>query len=371
MVGDVSRMNGLFDVTCLITFFAYKQEGDGGFDAEIKDDTQQFVHSFIVDNIEIVSNSKNSIVYCIHLTGREYKNLLNHVDYSNYGQDEKKNIVNILKDIIVGYGGAKINNTFDTASSGVKLEYMSNGNDTVMSSLDYILQKQFFYLDNTDSRLKFIVYDFLKNEYGMFQFGKTATKNASTFYLSMNNSQLEEFISSSEMRLASNSTLRKSDIYMPISKMVMRTYDMESNTFTKKDYSSNSIINFFGAENSMNRLTPIEPTQEFNVVREASEWDNDFNVYKDFLDMLIKWDSIVVNTGGAINRKLMDTVELLVDSRVEMSTSDTTQSANENLTRYEQLQGAWYITKIRYIIKPSKGIFKQNVQLSRTNRVGK
>ena len=35
--GDISRINGVFNAVCLVSFMAYKQEGDGGFDAEVQD----------------------------------------------------------------------------------------------------------------------------------------------------------------------------------------------------------------------------------------------------------------------------------------------------------------------------------------------
>jgi hypothetical protein len=77
------------------------------------------------------------------------------------------------------------------------------------------------------------------------------------------------------------------------------------------------------------------------------------------------WDSIIVDTGGIIGRKLLDIVNLALDNRMELKNTSTNQS-DEQLSRYKQLQGGWYITKIRYIIKASRGIFTQNLQLSRT-----
>lgn len=72
----------------------------------------------------------------------------------------------------------------------------------------------------------------------------------------------------------------------------------------------------------------------------------------------MSWDSVIVNTGGVIGRKLMSVMDIEVDSRVEMSYDDTTESVDENFSRYGQLAGPWYVTKIRYIIRPNDSVFK-------------
>lgn len=131
---------------------------------------------------------------------------------------------------------------------------------------------------------------------------------------------------------------------------------MDSNNFSMKEYPSDTLVGFFGGQHS--KLSPIEQNSQQNIVREMSEWDNDFNIYGDFVDMFMKWDSVMVNTGGVIDRRLMSVVNINVDNVIGMSTSDTTKSAENNMTRYLQLCGAWYITKIRYIIKANRGIFK-------------
>ena len=123
------------------------------------------------------------------------------------------------------------------------------------------------------------------------------------------------------------------------------------------------LARFFGGDDT--KLVPISNYGQTNLRRDYSEWDNDSNIYKDFLDVFMGWDSIIVDTGGIIGRKLLDIVNLAFDNRTELKDTSTKQ-ADEQLTRYKQLQGGWYITKIRYIIKASRGIFTQNLQLSRT-----
>jgi hypothetical protein len=105
----------------------------------VQDFDQTLTHTFIVDNIEIVDDSTSSIKYCIHLTGSEFTHLQNHVSYSDYNHDEKRNIVNIVKDILVSYGRSDVDESFNGLHSGVEINYVSNGNDTVQTSVNYLM----------------------------------------------------------------------------------------------------------------------------------------------------------------------------------------------------------------------------------------
>lgn len=322
-------------------------------------------HAFIVDNIEIVSNTESSVKYCIYLVGAEYENLLNNARFNNYGSDRNRNLVDIIKEILVSSGGCEVDDTFAKSSGGISMDYVSSGNDSVQTALDYVLQKQFFYVDKVDSNMKFLTYDLLTGKYGIFQHGTTISDNTYTFVLSMNNTNLGSFVSKGGIQLASNANFRKTDALIPISDIRMRRYDPATNSFAAPYLlESNAVTRFFGGD----RLVPQVNAGKRNVVREASEWDNDFNTYKDFVDMFMKCDSVILNAGGVIDRKLMSTVLLKVDNMVDPN-STTTKDAKKDMERYQQLQGAWYVTKIQYIIKANRGVFKQNLTLSRNTNV--
>ena len=88
------------------------------------------------------------------------------------------------------------------------------------------------------------------------------------------------------------------------------------------------------------------------------EWDNDSNVYKDFVEIFTGWDSIIVNTGGIINRQLLSTAIVSIMQRDDKGVGDSTGDIENTLSRYGQLNGPWFITKIRYIIKPAQNSFR-------------
>lgn len=235
VTGDIQRMGCTFQPICNIVFMEYQQDWDGDFGAEDADDSNignlengtAFSHTFIVDNIEIVDNDSSSVTYCIYFTGKEFTGLLNHVSYSDYGLEEKKNLVQIVKDILVGFSGNPIDDSFDEIQSGIFLSYVSNGNDTVKTSIEYLMQKQFFYHDGVDNTMKFLLYDFVAGTYGIYQPGVSKVEGMHSVILSMNYSEIEEFISEDEVELATESDVKTTDMLYPISTIRSRSYGLE------------------------------------------------------------------------------------------------------------------------------------------------
>lgn len=127
------------------------------------------------------------------------------------------------------------------------------------------------------------------------------------------------------------------------------------------------MANFFG--NGNGKLSPVINSDTLNIVRECSTWSNDTNLYKDFLDMFMNCDSILVETGGCISTTLMSILNIAVDNRTDVM-DKTTNQAKEDISRFKQLCGPWYITGITHVIKPAKEIYNQILQLSRINVMG-
>ena len=72
------------------------------------------------------------------------------------------------------------------------------------------MQKQFFYKEKNDDRISMVVYDMYSRKYGFFSV--TSNFNPSkmyTLFISMNDSNLSEFISSERVVLASSSYVGK------------------------------------------------------------------------------------------------------------------------------------------------------------------
>ena len=154
------------------------------------------------------------------------------------------------------------------------------------------------------------------------------------------------------------------------SAMNVYQYDAATNTVLSKNYTTSVFTSFFGGTERDNRLVSMQQDQlETRILRNNADWNYETNTYLEFLRTFMLNDSVIVTAGGIIGRRLMDGVVVKVDSGIEMNEEKTTKQAEQETTRFKQLQGSWYITAIRYIIKVGQGIFTQNLHLSRTNNM--
>lgn len=174
----------------------------------------------------------------------------------------------------------------------------------------------------------------------------------------------EDEINSERALLGTNSDTRMTDILVPISDIEVTSYDEMGGYFLTREYTSNRITTFFGGKES--KIKPIQNEKKVNLRRNASQWSNDTNIMNDMLKAFLSWDSILLNIGGVIDRRLMDILDLEVDnSFYALSMYETTEDSIDDLDRFNRISGPWLITKVRYIIRPNKSSFKQNLQLSR------
>jgi hypothetical protein len=120
--------------------------------------------------------------------------MLNHVSYSDYDIEKQKTLMQIISEILTKFGKVKIDDSFTKIISDVKMNYISSGMDTVMSSIEYLMQKQFFISDNIEKNMKFLIYDFISDIYKTFQIGQTPISNQSGTILSFNKTSIQEMV---------------------------------------------------------------------------------------------------------------------------------------------------------------------------------
>ena len=75
--------------------------------------------------------------------------------------------------------------------------------------------------------MKFLFYDFIDNTYGIFQPGVSDTRGTHSVILSLNYSEIEEFISEDHVQLASETDIKTTDMFYPISTIRTRSYGLE------------------------------------------------------------------------------------------------------------------------------------------------
>lgn len=371
--GRIGRMVGLMDSGCNILFQQIDQQVDGKMINEKMSKTQIFSHNFIVNGVEIVERKDDeTIIYCINIAGNEYKNLDNKVDYTSYKGEQQEddggeNIIKLMKTMLQEYGKLETDTSFENSQSEVITHYTSTENDTVKSSLDYLLQKQFFYPEKTESKFKLLIYDVLDQKYKICDFESSDT-NTYNIVISTNKTGTEKMLNKEMVQMTSVSEIKRGDLFQDLSRIKTFSYSLQNGDFSSINVAPEEITNEDGGDKTI----PTKTDEQTNMERVVTQWDNDLNIYKEFLDRIVKYDSMVLNIGGVINRRLWDCVIVVFDNlqHQDMVPTDKKTCEDMYMSRLKQLSGTWRINAVRSIIKPQKSTFKQNLHLSR-NKVEK
>ena len=101
-------------------------------------------HDFFVTKIEILDRQGTVVTYRIHMVSVNWLNLSSTVNYTNYGKNPEQ-LFDIIKNLIKLAELEVDENTFSVVKSDVKLNYITNGNDTVASCIKYLLSKMIYY----------------------------------------------------------------------------------------------------------------------------------------------------------------------------------------------------------------------------------
>lgn len=126
---------------------------DGDVSLKNVDEANTFYHVFIVNNIEIVNRDGGTIKYKLHLISKNFNALVKTLHYTNYNR-EPETITDILKALFKraadGFGAEPmftLSKSFeeDEAASIVKMNYVTNGNDNMMTAAKFLLSRTFYY----------------------------------------------------------------------------------------------------------------------------------------------------------------------------------------------------------------------------------
>jgi hypothetical protein len=111
-------------------------------------------------------------------------NCIATIRYSNYGKD-KETPLQIIKNILVD-NNLKVDDSFDKVQTNVKINYITNGNQNILTAIDYLLSKMYYFYDSKDDSFKCIYYNDLLHEYGIFDMkDQTSIIGSSTILVSL------------------------------------------------------------------------------------------------------------------------------------------------------------------------------------------
>ena len=376
VLGTFGSMFSHPSLFCTVHFQTLTQETDG-ITIEGREDKNKFEHTFMVENVKILSKDDRAIKYEIRLVSSNWLNLSSLVDYSNYGKGKKAEpVTDIIKNILSEHKLTANGDTFDEMKSDVSIRYISGGSEDVFSAVRYLMKRTFYDTAKKEKSLRFIIYDEQKDEYRLFSLSNPNHFTGHfTVFLSSRNSGFENLANANDVEMRSVVKRTSKDVYHSFFKRTLFGYDIMSNKILPLDINANEIKTYANekvpTDTRVGRYKGVDPENGLVSEMRGSVWGNDFNVYEDMVRNFMECDALIVNIDGNVRHKPGAVFGIsLREADDNMETSDI-ESMKDLAARYKQLRGAWISTSVRHQILPldqaSGGFFRSNVCLSRNS----
>ena len=392
--GQIDRLLDKMHVLCYVFLAAHKQKNDEAFTVEKIDGDKVFQHIFLVDNIGITDRHDSQITYKIKLTSINKIRCSANIAYSNYAidNDEEKSVFNILKACLIQAGLNIDAESFEAVTTPVKLDYITNGNDTAETILKFLLNR-LYYFSTKDTSFKAIAYNQNYDQYQLFDIVYATRKGLSTVLLSMfNKSQNEAMTAQEPAQLATVAKFPYSSAIANIYSRDFQDYSFNSNEFVDKSIATKTLLQYYNTrpENSdyINKFkwplgeaatstttassTLIRGTTTYTAAdpaatysRRGTYWNNNFQIYDQLYKTLTEDNSLVVNCPGNLIRCPGNVVAVGIDRDKEKMINDSRSQLEETMNMYKGLESNWIIAKTVNIIEPSKSRYRQNLVLFR------
>ena len=402
--GQIDRLLDKMHVLCYVLLAAHKQKNDEAFTVEKIDNDKVFQHIFLVDNIGIIDRHDSQITYKIKLTSINKIRCSANIAYSNYAidNDKEKSVFNIMKACFIQAGLNIDAESFERITTPVKLDYITNGNDTAETILKFLLNR-LYYFSTKDTSFKAIAYNQNYDQYQLFDVVYATRKGLSAILLSMfNKSQNEAMTAQEPAQLATVAKFPYSSAIANIYSRDFQDYSFNSNEFVDKSIATKTLLQYYNTrpENSdyINKFkwplseaatstttassmlktmltnmanlvqgattyTAADPTATYS--RRGTYWNNNFQIYDQLYKTLTEDNSLVVNCPGNLIRCPGNVVAIGIDRDKEKMINDSRSQLEEMMNMYKGLESNWIISKVVNIVEPSKSRYRQNLVLFR------
>lgn len=342
---------------------------DGDITIEKLSETDKFQHTFLVDSIQIVERKCTEITYRLKLASQNWLNCMSYVQYSNYNK-EPEDIFDIVKGIIGQKGLIAHKDTFDAIKSDVKISYITNENDNVLTSVKHLLRKLYYYTEKMHS-MKFIVYNETAHRYQLFDVANQNYVNGTSMLIvSMFKSQSETQLQHYPTQLATITKFPKQKTFRSMFRRELYDYDYAHNSFVDCSIPSSSIVDF---KNEKPMTTEEHYEKKFNDLKSDLEykrsdtyWNNDLDIYGEVAKLLNEDNSLVATADAELLRKPGAYVTVNVDrDDIKVAGEEDIRKLQDIKNKYKAIEGLWFVGKVRHLISPSQAKYQQNLVLFR------
>lgn len=353
---------------CSVVMYEQVQRDDGALTIETIKRSNEFNHMFIIDNVEILNRAGETINYKMSLISSTWLNCVANIKYSNYKKPPQP-IFDILKDCILSSKLRIDPISFKTVKTGVKLNYITNANDNLLTVKNFLFSKLYYQLVKDDS-LKFLIYNEANDNYQLFDIKNKDTITAiSTYSISFMNSPTETLTQQEPINIASVTKFPKSKLFTTFFHRNVYDFDYSTNKFENHPITPESIVGYInnnGPDNPYPKKYIFITSQDLEFKNFQSFWNNNLNIYDEVIDELTGDNSLVITVAGVLLSRPGAIVNISVDRNMANLETMSRPKLLELKSKYKSFEGPWISTKVRHIVKPSACEYRQNMVLTRS-----
>lgn len=356
---------------CEINFIEIDVDSDKDYAVETPSKTHKLYQKFYVDSVEILDRHENEIKYRLNLVSRNWFQCISKVEYTNYNT-EKEDIIDIIKGILK-YSNLAVNSkTFDLVKSGVKMNFITDINDTATTSIGYLLNKMYYFHDRIP-QLQFIIYNEHTDKYEMFDVMNPQTWfNMYPMPVTFFKNQIEYMTQDQGANFATVVKFPRTSLHTMINNVKYYDFDFEKNYITDESIGNKTIQKFYNTYYDTGEYDPNiaglykQTNYEYMYDRYSTYWNNtnqklDINLYNEMLANFTQGNSLVINTCGNILRKPGCLMDVSIDRDVKNDTGDdVVDDTQEILNQYKAYEGRWFITKVQHFLDLRQMKYTQN-----------
>lgn len=332
---------------------------------------QSIAHKFFISSIQILNRINNVIQYKISLVSCNWINCIANLTYSNYGKPPESTLELIKK--MLSMNGLTIDpETFGKVQSQVRLNYITNGNENVLTAVKYLLARQYYYQKKDDS-FKFIFYHEVDNKYCVYDLKDIETiKTSEQILISLFNTQNETLLSQQPLSLAAVTKFPTSNLFMGLFDKKVQDYDQQHDKFVDKPVKEKDLLDIYNKHFPLTDYVDRFEERFSSTLKYQTRttfWNSATleNIYSNMMRTFTQDNTLVINTNGNISRKPSSIIMINVDRQAQMEKGDDSESKDEIIKRYKAFEGHWLVVRTHQMISPASSdkSYRQNLVLTR------
>lgn len=381
--GQIGKILG-FPYSLLKVAINQKRRNDDNGIAMLEDveaENQKFVHEFAIKNYKILGRKQEKITYELELVSRYWYKFIADVFYSNYDAkkgDIRKNPYEIIKELLTSINVPIDVKSFEKVINLTKdklfLDYATKDGDTVQTAIDYVLCHT-MYDKVQDEWLKFIIFDPNVNLFKLVDIKDLTTFKAvsqPSGFLSLFKSNFEQMLLNRDAGLGTLVKKSVLDAQKSLFDTSLWNYDIYSNNFNNEN-SQTTQESLLRRQNSRDKMmvgqieklgvidkfqeldqrffTPSE-TGLWKYHHETTKWDNDYWLYKEFIENFIHNNGLILSIDGNVVHTAGTGFTITLDNMLQFADFEDSEEKEELRIKLAQFNGFYFIARSRHKICP-------------------